>query len=249
MDHSTVATAGVNASAIEYNSRRVDSQLGWMAPTIKIGSVYQDDSWAYSSVSGTIGTVTVTSDGRTRYCVGQKVRLKQGGAYKYFTIIAVNDTTLDITAGSDYTLTNAAITDLYVAIVVHPLDWPWTNNTYRVRSTPVSEDLDADGGEVGFTNWDLSSIVGSRATRVHLWVRVKDDTVGSYMAFRKDGESGGTIGLEMIPVHPPDTSNAGGGEVSVECSTSQIIEYSTVDAGGAAITEARATVIGWWEPA
>jgi hypothetical protein len=124
LDNSTVAIAGTNASALEYNSLRGDTQTGWMKPARKVGGVYQDDSWAYSGVSGDTGTVTVSSDGRERYEVGMKVRFKQGGAFKYFEITAVNETTIDFTAGAEYTLVNAAITDLYISHDETPLDWP-----------------------------------------------------------------------------------------------------------------------------
>ena len=154
MDHSTVATAGVNAVALEYNGLRVDKQLGWMKPAIKVGGIYQNDSWAYQGVSGTVGTVTVTSDGRERYEVGQKVRFKQGGAYKYFFVVAITATTIDITAGTDYTLTNAAITDLYISGVDRPLDWPLRHRLGESITTVNSS------GAVNYTSATWEALTG-----------------------------------------------------------------------------------------
>lgn len=148
MDQSTVATAGANASAVEYNALRVDSQLGWRVPTILVGSVYQDDSWAYASVSGQIGTVTVTTDATTRYEVGQKVRFKQGAGYKYFIITSVSATSISITGGSEYTLTNAAITDLYISNWISPLDWPMTMQSILLTLTDAASiDLDLNASK------------------------------------------------------------------------------------------------------
>jgi len=121
-------------------------------------------------------------------------------------------------------------------------------NKFVVRATPADEDLDDDGNETAWTDWDLTSIVGSTATAVLLRVRAKDDTVDSYMGFRENGESGSTLGLEMTALLIPVAGHSFSQDITVKCDANQVIEYTTQDAGGAAIGEARATVIGWWQP-
>lgn len=121
-------------------------------------------------------------------------------------------------------------------------------NSFKVRATPADEDLDADGGQAAWTDWDLTSVVGSTATAVLLRVRAKDDTVGSYIGFRENGDSGATLGLEMSALRVPVVGQSFSQDFTVKCDASQIIEYTTSDAGGAAIQEARATVIGWYQP-
>ncbi len=66
-----------------------------------------DGLWSYASAN----TLNVPSGAASIYAVGDQVRLKQGGAYKYFNIIDIADTLLTITGGSDYGVANAAITD------------------------------------------------------------------------------------------------------------------------------------------
>lgn len=78
-------------------------------------------AWKYG---GSATTITVTTDATTYYSVGDRIRLKQGGSYKYFYIVGVASTTLTITGGSDYTLTNADITDVEVSKEVAPLGFP-----------------------------------------------------------------------------------------------------------------------------
>lgn len=65
-------------------------------------------------------TIYEAGDVTGTYSVGDKFRMKQGGAYKYFYIVGIsaydsgnNRTTLTVTGGSDYTVANAAITDGY----------------------------------------------------------------------------------------------------------------------------------------
>lgn len=66
-----------------------------------------DGTWTYASAT----TITVPSGAASIYQVGDEIRLKQGGGYKYFSVVAVADTLLTVTGGSDYTVANAAITD------------------------------------------------------------------------------------------------------------------------------------------
>lgn len=66
-----------------------------------------DGSWSYASST----TITVPSGAASLYAVGDQVRLKQGGGYKYFFVTGVADTTLTVRAGTDYTVANAAITN------------------------------------------------------------------------------------------------------------------------------------------
>lgn len=72
---------------------------GWLKIT--------DGLWSYASAT----TITVPSGAASIYDVGDQVRLKQGGAYKYFYVITVADTLLTVTGGSNYSVADAAITD------------------------------------------------------------------------------------------------------------------------------------------
>jgi hypothetical protein len=66
-----------------------------------------DGSWTYASST----TITVPGGAASIYAIGDQVRLKQGGAYKYFYVTAVADSTLTVTGGSDFSVANSAITD------------------------------------------------------------------------------------------------------------------------------------------
>lgn len=83
-----------------------------------------NDIWTYASAS----TITVPTDATTKYAVGDRVRLKQGGGFKYFYIIGVAATTLTVTGGSDYSVANSAITNVATSKLVNPLDFPGAFN-------------------------------------------------------------------------------------------------------------------------
>src|SRR5574337_227963 len=77
-------------------------------------------TWTYASAT----TFTVSGDVTAKYTIGTKLRLKQGGAYKYFYVIGATysapNTTVTVTGGSDYSLANAAITDGYLSYAETP---------------------------------------------------------------------------------------------------------------------------------
>lgn len=83
------------------------------------------DSLTYASAT----TITAPTDATTKYSVGDKLRLTQT-TVKYFYITGVAATTLTITGGSDYTLVNAAISDVSYSKALTPLNFPqsfgWT---------------------------------------------------------------------------------------------------------------------------
>lgn len=111
-------TAGTNATAPQYNGLRADMGTGWLDPEI---------TPTYSSVAGQVGVITVPTDATTLFEIGDKIKFKQGGGFKYFHVCAVTSTTLSITGGSEYTLVNSGITDFYLSKWVAPVDWPLAN--------------------------------------------------------------------------------------------------------------------------
>lgn len=100
---------------------------GWVPDTT--------ETWTFASFTAgppALGTFTVPGDLRAKYTVGTRIRLVQTTT-KYFLVVAdptydgVN-TTVSISAGTDYTLANAAIGSNYHSYVVNPQGFPtWFN--------------------------------------------------------------------------------------------------------------------------
>lgn len=91
-----------------------------LANTITSGWYDADENWTYASTT----TITVPSDATTKYSIGDKIRLKQGGGYKYFYIVGVAATTLTVTGGSNYSVADAAITDNDYSKASTPMGFP-----------------------------------------------------------------------------------------------------------------------------
>jgi hypothetical protein len=83
---------------------------GWIDPK---------QSWTYASAT----TINVPSGALTKYSVGNPIMLTQT-TVKYFYIVAVADTLLTISGGSDFTLVNAAISANYYSKGASPVGFP-----------------------------------------------------------------------------------------------------------------------------
>lgn len=78
------------------------------------GWISCNETWAYASAT----TITVPTNATTKYTVGDKIRWKQGGAYKYGTVSVVAATLLTITGTA---VTDATITDNYYSKANSPV--------------------------------------------------------------------------------------------------------------------------------
>lgn len=147
------AFAARNAAASEtYNLAKINSsnQIEYGASGLSIikkgnwnGWVDAGESWAYASPT----TITVPSGAASKYAKGDKIKLTQT-TVKYFSIIAVADTLLTITGGTDYTLVNAAISLNYYSHEDSPVGFP---GSFAYTPTLVWTAGTAPSGAVGVT--------------------------------------------------------------------------------------------------
>ena len=140
------SAAAIAGSKIADNSIDLESKAsadsGWRKVT---------DSWTYASST----TITVPSDATTKYSVGDKLKLTNSST-KYFYITAVASTTLTVSGGSDYTLANAAITDVYFSKASTPLGFPQyfaytpTYTNFTVGNATVATRFSMAGKTINF---------------------------------------------------------------------------------------------------
>lgn len=96
------------------------------------------ETWTYASGSGGgTATFTVSGDVTAKYTKGVRIKLTQSATVKYFIVlsssVAGGTTTVTISAGSDYTLANSAISAKYHSNMVNPQGYPtWFNFTSSV---------------------------------------------------------------------------------------------------------------------
>jgi hypothetical protein len=118
--NTTPANLGTAAAGTSPSLSRADHVHGGSSGTPATGWVEVTDSWSYASAS----TITVPSDATTVYGKWTKIRFKQGGGYKYYTIASLTATVITVIVNTDYTVANSAITNIAYSNVESPLDFP-----------------------------------------------------------------------------------------------------------------------------
>lgn len=115
-----IDNANIKSAAAISGSKLADNSIDLEAKaSVDTGWREVSDSWTYASAT----SVTVPSDATTKYSVGDRIKFSQSGT-KYFYVTAVAATTLTLSGGSDYTVANASITDVYYSKAASPLGFP-----------------------------------------------------------------------------------------------------------------------------
>ena len=160
-------------------------------------------TWTYASAT----SITIPSGGASLYAVGDRIKLTQT-TVKYFYVISVADTALGITGGTDYTLTNAAITSPYFSHAASPVGFP---NRFIYAPT------------IGFTAGTAPNTVSSGT--YYFSLTGKTCTVSTYTVYTNAGATvtGATLTLPI--------AHASGGQAaygSVTVGTAQNLTFADV---------------------
>jgi hypothetical protein len=123
-DTATVCYNGTNYIFASHGSKTTQTleNKTLTSPIIRSWNTWQPiiDTWTYASPT----TITVPAGAASIYSVNDKIRLKQGGAYKYYYITTVADTLLTVNGN---TVTPASITDIYYSKSQSPVGYPSLN--------------------------------------------------------------------------------------------------------------------------
>lgn len=157
------------------------------------GWTLANETWTYASAN----TITIPSGGASKYAKGDKIRLKQGAGYKYFYIVGVADTTLTVTAGTDYTVaTPTAITDNYYSHESSPIGFP----TEFTCASPTWNTADVDngtGGQQPTAGTNKFMIIGNKLYLRGAWGNTN---------VKKNG-AGSTISTSAVPATLPNNAS------------------------------------------
>lgn len=121
------------AGVLKSQKISTDNFLRWLTP----GWTPVADTWTYASAT----TINIPTDGTTVYQKGDRIRFKQGGDYKYGTVYTVAATLLTLIPNADYSVANAAITDIAFSRVDKPFGFPvlfnWTPTLAGFSADPT----------------------------------------------------------------------------------------------------------------
>jgi hypothetical protein len=115
-----VAAAGTGIQASRSDHVHLLPTPQTVGATQNSGWTETSDAWSYASAS----TITIPSDGTTTYQKSMKIRLKQGGGYKYYVVASLTATVITVIVNTDYTVANSAITNIAYSFAEMPYGWP-----------------------------------------------------------------------------------------------------------------------------
>lgn len=98
----------------------------------------------YFSASGSVGVVTVAAGAANRYTKGMRVKITQSTT-KYFLIIGITNTTVTLFGGTDYTLSDEAVTTAEISTAKCPAGFPSEKSKWTV-ATSISTMRQRSGG-------------------------------------------------------------------------------------------------------
>ena len=108
------------------------------------GDGWQSDTntWTYSSADRPTFVISVNADMTGTIGVGYRIKLTQT-TVKYFVVTAVGSysggaTLITLYGGTDYTLANAAVSDVYFSNVKTPFGFPQSKTKWTVTATDTS---------------------------------------------------------------------------------------------------------------
>lgn len=155
----------------------IDGGVTLTSPVVKgsvDGWVDANETWTYASAT----TITVPTDATTKYQTGDKIRLVQSGTTKYFYVVSVAVTTLTVSGGNNYALTNTAITGNSYSKAVTPQGFP--------SYFPFTPSWTSSGTAPAIGNGFLLgyfTILGKLVTCEWLWVAGSTTTFGTGFYF------------------------------------------------------------------
>lgn len=109
------------------------------------GWIPVSDAWVYASADAPTFTITVPSGAASLYSPGMRIKLTQT-TVKYFIITAVADTVLTVYGGTDYTLANAAISEIGFSMWKAPLGFPLSPTKWTVSGGSSGQQLNPVNG-------------------------------------------------------------------------------------------------------
>lgn len=105
--------------------------------------------------------------------------------------------------------------------------------------------INLDGSEqLTYTDEDFTAYTSDRTFLLLLKIDFKDDTVGSSISLRKNGD---TDAKEAVAVTAFANAISNRATVMLPCDTGQVIEYLVDDLTAAAVTTCRVFLWGYWE--
>lgn len=144
---STYDAASVSEQLVGLTATQTMTNKTLTSPVINdtwAGWVSAAETWTYASVSAPTSTLTITGDKTTKYYAGMRLKLTQAtGGTKYFIVTkaaySAPNTTLTLYGGTDYALTNEAISSPFYSVAKAPAGFPLDPTKWTITTSNATE--------------------------------------------------------------------------------------------------------------
>ena len=203
-----IDNANIKSAAAIAGSKLADASIDLgLKGSVFDGWIAVSDSWAYASAT----TITIPSDGTTKYSAGDRIKLVQSATTKYFTIDSVTATLLTVTGGTGFTVANSAISGIYYSKANTPLgmDKGTPKSEYVATSETTTSTSYTD---LATTGPDVSVTIGASGMALVMFGCVAYNSSANFrnnMAIAMSGantETAGTTGGRDLTLRDPLTS-------------------------------------------
>ena len=132
---------------IENNVNNIEDGLETVTNNVNNGWISLNGTFTYSSANSPTFVVTTSVDLTGIVGLGMRIKLTQATT-QYFIVTAITNGSITMYGGTDYTLTNASISNVYYSMLKAPYGFPmdpkkWTlelNSVARVAQTSPTKD-------------------------------------------------------------------------------------------------------------
>lgn len=243
--NATNTQVNANTDAVALKAPLSNVESGWLAISATL---------TYASADSPTFVANTSIDLTNRISVGMKLKLTQS-TVKYFIVTAITSTTITLYGGTDYTLLDSAITDVYFSSVRAPFGFPLDKSKWTVRfeegSTEFSQSSPTQNTwynmysisvPIGLWEIEWSGVIAAISTASQTGVRVQGtlsttnngETNNNLTAYQGVSGASGTI-ICLASVMRKDL-------ISLSSKTTHYLNIRTVSASAtvAAITNAAA---------
>lgn len=171
-------TYGIDVSSVGYSVHEAyEGEMDLTSKATDAWTSLNPNNFTYSDAN----TITISNyTPSSVFQIGDKIKLVQTTA-KYFYITRVNSGTINVRAGTDYTVANATITEFYFAREKMPSDF---TDWFTVNTGLTAQDDDGDTLTLGSMKYDYKMTGDILIMRPNLNFDVNADAT-SYVQFTK----------------------------------------------------------------
>lgn len=151
----------------------------WEVGVLSSGWSILNTTLTYSSTDGHTFVVIASDDMRSIITTGDKITLTNNGAAFYGFVTAITATTITLYGGTQYTISNHAITSIYYSHAKSPFGFPTRPDYWTEELSDATDRSQAASAGVWYNLGSLSLAIPIGLWRVEYFITARFDPTGT----------------------------------------------------------------------